>query len=556
MKVNENGNEELQKQKFLSLLEAQDIVAEVGRTISTKTAKSLDAAVKAMQLAMEQIAVLLSDENEKIETKDGAVVETKRPIWMRWNLEEVSKILAKDDSFDARRCSVQAAIRLKVQNEFLAAKLAAGGSMSEYDYDYNMYPYIRDLYDSDVIYSLGDKLYQATYAISNNGVTVSDGVPVRVSYVAESQSENVEEKGVELIGELVELQERAVNDNGVAKIKIISPGWGSSGYYSEAMLKRDGPKIFKKGTHMYINHPTEEEANNRPERDLKDLAGVLESDGKWDSNGATGPGIYADAKVLPGYRDFIDSAAPYIGTSIRASGEVREGEAEGKYGPIVERLVDAHSVDYVTMPGRGGEVLPLLEAARTSTHDRRDHTKALTELLIQENANANGKENEMTEDQIKALIEESVKSSTSQLVTQNTELQTKLSESSTELARMKEALIFRDAKDVVNSTLAGLNLPDITRNRLAESCAKNPPVKDGALDKDTLVESVKAAAIEEMKYVESFMGVTTGGGKPVGMGLSESKEITEEDADKALREAFSGFGFSDKALEVVVKGRN
>ena len=43
--------------------------------------------------------------------------------------------------------------------------------------------------------------------------------------------------------------------------------------------------------------------------------------------------------------------------AIRADGTVGVGEAEGRKGKIVESLVVGHSVDFVTKPGAGGQVL-------------------------------------------------------------------------------------------------------------------------------------------------------------------------------------------------------
>ena len=275
---------------------------------------------------------------------------------------------------------------------------------------------------------------------------------------------------------------------------------------------------------------------------MKDLAGVLEEDAKYDKNGPTGPGLYAPAKVLSPYKDFIDEAAPYIGTSIRASGKAIEGQAEGRYGMIIEGLVDGYSVDYVTLPGRGGEVLPLLEAARTKIERRRD-------VVIEEHSNKDIEE--MDEAKVQELIEASLKG----LKDENVVLKTKLDESNTQLSRMTEALILREAKDVVISTLSSIELPEMTRNRLAESCAKSITLKeDGSLDREKLVEVTKEAAIAEMTYINSVAGISNG--KPVGVGASGSKEVTAEEADKILENAFKTLGFSESATKIAVSGRN
>lgn len=167
------------------------------------------------------------------------------------------------------------------------------------------------------------------------------------------------------------LVEKAVRRDGSIPIKIIQPGWGSSGYYPADVLERDGPKVFTKGMHMYWNHPTQSEEAERPERSLNDLAGVLLSDARWESNGPKGPGLYADAKVFENYRGAVDDMAEHIGVSIRAMGKAQQGTVEGRRGPLITELTAGRSTDFVTAPGAGGEIITLFEAARTVRADRR-----------------------------------------------------------------------------------------------------------------------------------------------------------------------------------------
>ena len=78
----------------------------------------------------------------------------------------------------------------------------------------------------------------------------------------------------DIAGDFVALAERAVRNDGVVNLKLIQPGWGSSGYYSQSMLERDGPKAFTRGTHMFWDHPSSTDEAARPERSLRDLAAV------------------------------------------------------------------------------------------------------------------------------------------------------------------------------------------------------------------------------------------------------------------------------------------
>jgi len=145
------------------------------------------------------------------------------------------------------------------------------------------------------------------------------------------------------------------------EIVIIEAGWGSSGYYSEEVLERDIPRIFPVGTHMYLNHPTESEERERPERDLRDLVGVLETSPRM-----AGIASVAVARIfehwLPLFED--EEFVKAIGTSIRAFGVAEEGAAGGKQGPIIQTLTEGLSIDYVTQAGAGGAVGSMVESLR------------------------------------------------------------------------------------------------------------------------------------------------------------------------------------------------
>lgn len=174
-----------------------------------------------------------------------------------------------------------------------------------------------------------------------------------------------ESAAVEIVGDVIPLREGAVGQDGTAYLKLIQPGWGSCGYYPAEVLERDGPKIFKTSTKNFWNHQTVAEEAARPEGDLRDLASVLTEDAHYEKNGPAGEGLYAKANVFEQFRAPVDSLAKHIGMSIRASGVAKEGKApDGKAGKIIEKLTHGLSVDYVTTPGAGGQILQLFEAAR------------------------------------------------------------------------------------------------------------------------------------------------------------------------------------------------
>lgn len=148
---------------------------------------------------------------------------------------------------------------------------------------------------------------------------------------------------------------------GMLDVLLINEGWGSSGYYGADMLQEAAKDVvFPAGTQMFINHPTQTEAEERPVRDLNYLAAVLAEDAYYD---ATNKGLRGKVKTFPAWRESLAEMAPHIGVSIRAGADVEEGEVDGRTGVIVTRLTEGFSVDFVTKAGRGGKIVEVLESA-------------------------------------------------------------------------------------------------------------------------------------------------------------------------------------------------
>lgn len=158
-----------------------------------------------------------------------------------------------------------------------------------------------------------------------------------------------------------------------ARITIISPGQGSSGYYPGETVAEAAP-LFTKGMHMYLDHATESERAERGVRSLEKLVAVFESDAELGPNGA----LLADVKIMPAWQSFVREAYPYIGVSISASGEIEES---AEHGRTITRLTAVESVDFVTKAGRGGKIDALLESAAPAVESTaRDKEAALRDI--------------------------------------------------------------------------------------------------------------------------------------------------------------------------------
>jgi hypothetical protein len=154
----------------------------------------------------------------------------------------------------------------------------------------------------------------------------------------------------------------AAKSTGRMLVEFITPGWGSSGYYSPQVLEQAAKDVvIPKGTHMYADHPTQEEDASRPVRSVKDLMAVVNEDARVSESGS----LVGEVQVVPAWKDLVETVREHIGVSIRGSAtDIVEGEAEGRKGGIIEGLVaPVLSVDFVTRAGRGGKVLSVLESA-------------------------------------------------------------------------------------------------------------------------------------------------------------------------------------------------
>jgi hypothetical protein len=276
------------------------------------------------------------------------------------------------------------------------------------------------------------------------------------------------------------------------EIKLIAPGKGSSAFYPAEVLKRDGPKVFNAGTHVYLNHPTSAEEAARPEGDVKNLAGVLTTQAQYHENHAKGPGLYARMKVFADHAQTVEEKAAHVGMSIRASGVAESGKQKDGL-PILKELTSAESVDVVTRAGAGGMILS--ESARTQQGDI-----------------------EMTEAEINKLVEAGVAKALA----------------SSPVKALEARALRGDAMVAANSIMSGLALHESAKARVVDIVTRegSVPMKDGAIDQDKFKVLVMTEAQREAAYIAGITGV----GNVFGMGPSGAFTTEPIDYDK-LREA-------------------
>lgn len=147
----------------------------------------------------------------------------------------------------------------------------------------------------------------------------------------------------------------------------------------------------------------------------------------------------------------------------------------------------------------------------------------------------------MTEAQITALIEAQVKP-----------LREENAASKEEAARLRETLALRDARDFARTKLAKIDLPEATRQRLAESLPARATLANGALDEAAFTAVIEAAVKAEGEYLKS---VGIGTGRISGMGSPAPAQMSEAEAQAKLVAGFQALGMSESAAKIAAEGR-
>lgn len=373
-------------------------------------------------------------------------------------------------------------------------------------------------------------------------------------YEADAQTQELE-----IEGDYVSLIEAAVQEDGTVPIKIIRAGWGSSGYYPKEVLVRDGPRIFPRGRKMFWNHPTRTEEKERPEGDLNFFSAVLDEDAYWDENHPRGPGLYSRAKVFDDWQSSVNEMADYIGTSIRALGTAKRGEAEGRKGTIIQSLDEGISVDFVTEPGAGGEVITMFEAARPA-QSKHETVRESNQTIMNKKRNQeiiaeseDVKEKSVTSAELAALHEQM--SSINKLLE---ELQESNETLSAENQRLQERQTLSDAADMVRESLPH-GLHAAVCQRLTETLVSTAPIKDGELDAESFASQIEEAVKAEQAYIKKITGRRTVTGMSESFGSKEESDSDQsqriEEAKKKLAKSFSEIGLGKEAVEFSVNGR-
>lgn len=271
--------------------------------------------------------------------------------------------------------------------------------------------------------------------------------------------------------ELAETATAAHQSKGIWRVRLIEADvQGSSGYYPADVLKRDGSRAFPKGTHVYLDHPTESEEWDRPERSVKDLAAVLIEDASYEEDGHDGRGLFARMQVFPDHKERVSAWAEHasVGMSIRATGLTEHEESTGR--TVVTELIHGQSVDIVTRAGAGGRLIAMTESARQGAGEQQ-----LFATLSESDKKG------------MQVLFESVHTLTSKVE----ELQAELSEAKKDQAKNEEPVGLTPGE--LYAKLADSGLPSVLAKRVADEYTPGTDVEAKVAEYKALVDEVNSS---------------------------------------------------------------
>ena len=339
----------------------------------------------------------------------------------------------------------------------------------------------------------------------------------------------------ELLTNFISLTE-AKFDKGRATVIVIKPGFNESKdrYYPPEMLKRDYG-IFE-GQKMYADHPTEAEDEQRPERSIKDWVATLSEVSCDESGTVTGIAEIVEPWLMQKLASLRDKGMlSEMGISINAVGSATKGTIEGKETLVVEKLVAARSVDFVTEPGAGG-IVTFYESDRNQDVD-------LVELSGLKERRPDLVKS--IEDGVRAALTKEVKKSMeneariTELESANEVLTSERDALKQTIAEGEKEKVKAEAQAAIKEAVEKAELPNASKEVLLKRFAAAESA-----------EGIEAAIQDEIDYVAKLSEA----GKVRNLGPSHPE--AEKDT-KALRESFrrSNPDWTDAQLDAAVSGR-
>lgn len=370
-----------------------------------------------------------------------------------------------------------------------------------------------------VVLDNGD-MYDVPY--TNNGTDIEFGTPVKVTLaVMKEKIKEFNDKAARFRESNVTIEDEKTNfrlkegtfdaNNKKVVVVLIEAGvnYNKKRYYPKKTIQEAAP-LFA-GLKMYLDHPTEQEESQKPERSIREWLSTIEE--SWYEDGMALGRVHIHSPwLLENMADEVFRRE--IATSINASGRMHIGEINGQQMQIMDSILDPKSVDWVTEAGARGRVLQLQESQRLEKEKQEiSNMKTIKELK---------EANPALYDSIVAEVTESMKGQTEIKINEAVEKAvTKALEKVNESATKAEKSAALKAK--VTETVSSSKLPEKARTRFIENFIReNAEAKDAEID-----AKLKESILSEIKYLNEMGAGIKIGVEPGKASTSMIDEVTE-----------------------------
>jgi hypothetical protein len=328
----------------------------------------------------------------------------------------------------------------------------------------------------------------------------------------------------------IDVLKEADKTGSIWNVRIIASGWSLNGvYYSPEVLKTAAPlfedvKVFAfQFNDKAFNHLPDDIVDFHKEGFSRNLSGFL-TDVRFDE---AEKGLVAKLHVTDDFfkmtfkNSFNHGKKDLLGFSIDARGRLMMGHAEGRQGKIAEEIKKVNSLDIVTNPAAGGELLRMV-ASYHGGKTMKDLIKMIREnpqiLGIKESADIKDKTDAQLTEMLMSKLTESTGKTHDSKGTLTPEDLTKISEmlkakdDSEKIMKMLESMLAKQDEDEDNDDNNDSNDDDNSDDNNDDDNnddADNDDNSDNDDEQkdDTAKEALKKAneAIETMKKTQSDM---------------------------------------------------
>ena len=335
---------------------------------------------------------------------------------------------------------------------------------------------------------------------------------------------------------------------------------GKDKYYTRAAVELAAKEGVFNGVPMYINHSTEREDYERPERDIRDMVGKILTTWVQEINGKVGLAFEAALHGSPTYtvealRSWLKGmleAQAFPETSQHSWIEGQATEIEGYPVFRVDHIAKAESLDFVTR-GNAGGVIEAAESVSDAAGTERKNKKTTeggTEMDIKEILEALKSKAEVKEAVLKALAPDFKAQTKESEALKEAQESLKAAIQAKEAAEAKiEAMELAKHKESILSAaklkVSEAKLPEPVAERVMESVSALAITKESKPEE--IIAGVETVIAKEKEYIDKLSKVQVFGNGESATEVPDSMET--EEAIKRADEILSGMGIKKEQEE-------